>query len=80
MKSTTMNDFSYKRLIVWQKAILLLKATYNIVAKPPKQEEYNLKNQLSRAALSVSSNIAEGSCRKSVWRERGFTKLPGVQW
>ncbi|MGN6494799.1 MAG: four helix bundle protein [Agriterribacter sp.] len=48
-----MNDFSYKRLIAWQKAILLLKATYNIVAKLPKQEEYNLKNQLRRAALSV---------------------------
>lgn len=60
-----MNDFNYKKLIVWQKAILLLKEIYTLMKKLPGEEEFNLKNQLRRAAVSVVSNIAEGSGRKS---------------
>lgn len=70
-----MNDFSYKKLIVLQKAIALLKLTYAIVCKLPKHEEYNLKSQLRRAALSVSSNIAEGSVRKSVVERKRFYEM-----
>lgn len=70
-----MNDFSYKKLIVWQKSITLLKLTYAIVAKLPKHEEYNLKSQLPRAALSVSSNIAEGSGRKSDAERKRFYEV-----
>ncbi|MCC6287242.1 MAG: four helix bundle protein [Chitinophagaceae bacterium] len=70
-----MNDFSYKKLIVWQKAIRLLKLTYTIVAKLPKHEEFNLKDQLRRASLSVSSNIAEGSCRKSLLERKRFYEV-----
>lgn len=70
-----MNDFNYKKLIVWQKAITLLKLIYAIVAKLPKHEEYNLKIQLRRAALSVSSNIAEGSARKSIAERKRFYEM-----
>lgn len=74
-KKHQMNDFSYKKLIVWQKAITLLKLTYDIVAKLPKHEEYNLRSQLRRAALSVSSNIAEGSARKSIAERKRFYEM-----
>ena len=61
-----MNDFSYKKFIVWQKAILLLELTYKILEKLPRNEEFGLKQQLRRAAVSVSSNIAEGSGRREI--------------
>jgi len=74
-KKFQMNDFSYKKLIVWQKGMLLLKAVYLITEKLPKSEEYNLKSQLRRAALSVVSNIAEGSGRKSEAERKRFYEI-----
>ena len=70
-----MNDFSYKNLIVWQKAIVLLKLTYKLLDKLPKNEEFGLKQQLRRAAVSVSSNIAEGSGRKSLAERKRFYEV-----
>jgi len=70
-----MNDFSYKKLIVWQKGMLLLKAVYVLTENLPKSEEYILKNQLRRAAVSVVSNIAEGSGRKSTAERRRFYEI-----
>ena len=70
-----MNDFSYKKFIVWQKAILLLELTYKILEKLPRNEEFGLKQQLRRAAVSVSSNIAEGSGRKSAVERRRFYEI-----
>ena len=70
-----MNDFSYKKLIVWQKAILLLELTYKILEKLPRNEEFGLKQQLRRADVSVSSNIAEGSGRKSAVERRRFYEI-----
>lgn len=70
-----MNDFSYKKLIVWQKAIVLLKLVYKLLEKLPKTEEFGLKQQLRRAAVSVSSNIAEGSGRKSAAERKRFYKI-----
>ncbi|MEO6548774.1 MAG: four helix bundle protein [Ferruginibacter sp.] len=70
-----MNDFSYKKLIVWQKGMLLLKAIYVLTEKLPKGEEYILKSQLRRAAVSVVSNIAEGSARKSIAERKRFYEI-----
>lgn len=70
-----MNDFSYKKLIVWQKGMLLVKAIYVISENFPKSEEYNLKNQIRRAAISVTSNIAEGSGRKSEAERKRFYEI-----
>ncbi len=43
----------------------MLQQTYLITEKLPKSEEYGLKSQLRRASVSISSNIAEGSARKT---------------
>ena len=43
----------------------IVKDVYLFVADFPKQETYSLGNQLTRAAVSISSNIAEGSSRNS---------------
>ena len=54
---------SYKDLIVWQKSIELVVAIYELTEKYPKTEIFGLISQMRRAAVSISSNIAEGKNR-----------------
>ncbi|MDX2112692.1 MAG: four helix bundle protein [Alphaproteobacteria bacterium] len=54
---------SYEDLTVWQKAMDLVERIYHTTESFPKKEQYRLVDQLSRAAVSVPSNIAEGSMR-----------------
>jgi len=56
---------SYKKLIVWQKAIELAKKAYELTKIFPKEEVYGLTSQIRRSAVSVPANIAEGSQRKT---------------
>ena len=56
---------SYKDLIVWQKAIILVKETYILTRGFPKDELYGLISQIRRAVVSIPSNIAEGHGRRS---------------
>ena len=56
---------SYKELIVWQKAIKLVKEIFILTDKFPKSELYGLISQMRRAAVAIPSNIAEGYGRKS---------------
>ncbi len=58
-----MATHSYKDLQVWQKAIDLVVAVYEITNKLPSTEKYGLADQLKRAVVSVPSNIAEGQKR-----------------
>ncbi len=50
----------FEELPVWQASIELALATYALTAQPPFRRQRSLCNQLERAALSVSNNIAEG--------------------
>lgn len=54
---------SYKDLIVWQKAMVVVKDVYKITQGFPKEELYGLVSQMRRAAVSIISNIAEGNSR-----------------
>ena len=56
---------SYKDLIVWQKAMDLVTAVYELTSKYPKEEAYGLTSQSRRAAVSIPSNIAEGRFRST---------------
>lgn len=56
---------SYKDLQVWQKAVELADKIYEVTEDFPKREWYGLANQLRRSAVSIASNIAEGSTRGS---------------
>ncbi len=51
---------NYKELIVWQKGIELAVEIYRIIDLFPSKEKYALSNQMQRAVISISSNIAEG--------------------
>ena len=55
----------YRDLLIWQKSLSLIKEIYTEAEKLPKTEEYNLKQQLKRAVVSVALNIAEGKNRRT---------------
>ena len=55
----------YKNLVVWQKSVEMVKEIYRISEQLPKSEDYNLKQQLKRAIISVALNIAEGKNRRT---------------
>jgi four helix bundle protein len=56
---------SFKDLVVWQKAIELTEAVYQLTAGFPGAERFGLTNQMRRAAVSIASNIAEGYGRST---------------
>ena len=56
-------DFSFKNLIVWQKAVQFTELVYTQVKLFPDSERYALSDQLRRAVVSIPSNIAEGAGR-----------------
>jgi four helix bundle protein len=54
---------SFKDLRVWQRSIELSPAIYRLTAHFPDSEKFGLTNQMRRASVSISSNIAEGAGR-----------------
>ena len=54
----------FEDLIVWQKSHQLTLSVYNTTTSYPKHELYGLVSQMSRAAVSVPANIAEGFKRR----------------
>jgi len=54
---------SFRELEVWKKSIELTTLIYEFTADFPKHEIYGLISQMRRAAVSIASNIAEGSAR-----------------
>ena len=57
--------FNFEKLEVWNKAIDFADAVYSITRAFPDDERFGLTSQMRRAAVSISSNIAEGSARHS---------------
>ena len=57
--------FTFEKLDVWQKAIDFADLVYNHTRNFPADERFGLTNQMRRAAVSISSNIAEGTSRMS---------------
>ena len=60
-----MNFLGYRKLVAYQQASEVVKLVYTLVRKFPKEEQFALCSQLRRAAVSVTSNIAEGVSRYS---------------
>jgi four helix bundle protein len=57
--------FGFERLDVWIKSRILTKKIYLLTKDFPDYEKFGMAGQLRRAIVSVCSNIAEGSSRKS---------------
>ena len=57
--------FNFEKLEVWHKAIDYADLVYSLTRNFPKDERFGLTNQMRRAAVSISSNLAEGTSRHS---------------
>ena len=55
---------THKDLDVWKKSVLLVTSIYEVTKAFPKDEIYGITNQIRRSAVSIPSNIAEGSARQ----------------
>jgi four helix bundle protein len=70
--------FNFEKLDVWHKSIALANAVYSLTKSFPPDERFGLTNQMRRAAVSISSNIAEGCSRGSKTDFRHFIEIaPG---
>ncbi len=57
--------FRFEKLDVWQKAVEFADGVYGITGRFPGEERFGLTSQMRRAAVSISSNVAEGTGRSS---------------
>ena len=70
-----MEVFGYRKLIAYQKAKEVVKRTYKLLKKFPAEERYAMCDQLRRASVSITSNIAEGVNRFSVKDKARFVEV-----
>ncbi|MCY3764214.1 MAG: four helix bundle protein [Gemmatimonadetes bacterium] len=68
-------ELSHKKLVVWQKSIDLVNEIYTLTAEFPSTELFGITSQLRRSAVSIPSNIAEGSARSSNSERRRFLEI-----
>lgn len=61
-----MSDFkrhNFKKMKIWHSAMEIARFILDVTDTFPPQEKFGLKNQMDRSAISIPSNIAEGSSR-----------------
>lgn len=66
-------EFPFEKLEVWQDARRLVKAVYACAEAFPSGERFGLTSQVTRAAVSVANNLAEGSGRASLKDQAHFS-------
>ena len=67
--------FSFQKLTVWQKSIDLIDEIDEILNYKRMPGEFELRDQLKRAVLSISTNIAEGIGREKTGEKKTFSRL-----
>jgi four helix bundle protein len=55
----------YRETVVWNRAMEAAKEVYRLAALLPREEVYGMRSQMTRAAVSIACNIAEGWARES---------------
>ncbi|WP_179346621.1 four helix bundle protein [Winogradskyella ursingii] len=70
-----MKTYSFEKLEVWQESVLLVKLIYSITNSFPSEEKFGLVSQLRRASISIASNLAEGTSRKTQKDKAHFTTI-----
>lgn len=65
----------FEKLKIWQKAMDITVDVYQAISELPSDEKFNLTHQIKKCAVSIPSNIAEGSGRNS---NNEFTHFLGI--
>ncbi len=56
-----MKKHNFREIKIWQEALVIVKEVYVFSSNLPKEEKYGITYQINRTAISIPSNIAEGS-------------------
>lgn len=70
-----MKQNTFRDLDAYKAGKVLIKEVYRLLKKFPKEEQYAMCDQLRRAAISVTSNIAEGSGRNTNKEKMRFLEI-----
>jgi four helix bundle protein len=70
-----MKTFSFEKLIAWQKSRELALQIYKVTKTFPKEEQFGIISQMRRCAISIASNLAEGSGRNSMKDKARFSEI-----
>lgn len=68
-----MKDF--KKLQIWQLGMEVVDKVYGIISMLPSDERFGLKSQVTRAAVSIPANIAEGNAKRSEKDKKRFMEI-----
>lgn len=66
---------NFKQLLIWQKGFQIAVKSFQVVSSFPKEEKYGISSQITRGAVSIPSNIAEGSSRSSMKDYNRFLEI-----
>ena len=64
--------FKFEKMIAWQKGVEFADKAFDVADRWPQRYQFSLGEQLRRAALSVTNNLAEGSGRRTPASRRAF--------
>ncbi len=64
--------FKFEKMIAWQKAVEFADKAFDVADRMPQRHQFSLGEQLRRAALSITNNLAEGSGRRTPGGRRAF--------
>lgn len=71
----TMKVYSFEKLEVWKESMALVNLIYKLTDSFPSEEKFGLSSQLRRASVSIASNLAEGTPRKTKKDKAHFTTM-----
>jgi len=66
---------NFRKLEIWRQGIELVKKVYKLADKLPSNEKFGLRSQITRAVVSIPSNIAEGCSRNSEIEFKRFLEI-----
>ena len=67
--------FSFQKLQVWQKSLKLYEEINKLIKNQNMKGDYDLKDQIKRSSLSISTNIAEGVGREKTKEKKQFMNI-----